>query len=168
MNGDVTLASASTNTLTLNDHLVLVTGSNFTTPISGQQGYMITGTDLAASTSLTSNTAYNFSTVNLPYGVWMLMGQIGYTNIHASTTTVVTVKQVSINNVSATTTSKYLYRANYTSNLTTAIPNNNDSYSRIVTVTTSNEPYYLVGMLTWTGGTLVSSTATNFYAVRIA
>ena len=38
LNGNVTLASASANTITLNDHLVLCTGSNFTTPVSGQQG----------------------------------------------------------------------------------------------------------------------------------
>jgi hypothetical protein len=52
LNGDVTLASASANTITLNDLLVLCTGSNFTTSVSGQQGYMITGTNATDNTSI--------------------------------------------------------------------------------------------------------------------
>ena len=40
LNGNVSLAQTSANTLTSNDHLVLCTGSNFTTPVSGQQGYI--------------------------------------------------------------------------------------------------------------------------------
>jgi hypothetical protein len=57
MNGDVTLASTSANTFTLKDHLDLVTGSNFTTPVDGQQGYMVTGTIVTDQTTITSNSA---------------------------------------------------------------------------------------------------------------
>ena len=69
LNGNVTLASASANTITLNDHLVLCTGSNFTTPVSGQQGYIVTGTNTTNATSISSGTSIDFASINLSYGV---------------------------------------------------------------------------------------------------
>ena len=94
LNGDVTLASASTNTLTLNDHLVLVTGTNFTTPISGQQGYIITGTNATDSTAITSGSNLTYSTIDLSYGVWMVFGQIGFQNLTGGTQATITVKKL--------------------------------------------------------------------------
>jgi hypothetical protein len=77
LSGNVTLASAYTNTLTLNDHLILCTGSNFTTPVSGQQGYIMTGTFETDLTTITTAQATKYATLNLTYGVWLILGQIG-------------------------------------------------------------------------------------------
>jgi hypothetical protein len=84
LNDDVTLASASANTITLNDHLVLCTGSNFTTPVSGQQGYIMTGTFETDGTTIVTATAIKYATLNLTYGVWLIIGQIGYYNANAT------------------------------------------------------------------------------------
>jgi hypothetical protein len=61
LNGDVTLTSASANTITLNDQLILCTGSNFTTPVSGQQGYIVTGSNEPSGTLITSGQATKYS-----------------------------------------------------------------------------------------------------------
>ena len=78
MSGDVTLAATSANTLTLKDHLVLVTGTNFITPVNGQQGYIATGTITLNATSITSGSSIDFASINLSYGVWLIIGHLGY------------------------------------------------------------------------------------------
>ena len=172
MNGDVTLAQTSANTLTLKDHLVLVTGTNFTTPVDGQQGYMVTGTIGTDLTAIATNgTAMNFASITLSYGVWIVFGQIGYYNSTSGVSVTITNKQFSIHSVSAASTPKYQYRVNYSSTIG-ALVSNSDQISRIVIVTTnpSSANYFLNGGITWSGsGTLVTYAAnTNFYAVRIA
>ena len=117
LNGDVTLASASANTITLNDHLVLCTGSNFTAPLSVQQGYIMTGTLEADGTAITSATATKYATLPLTYGVWLIIGQIGYFNVNNSATNTsasISNKYTSIHTTDATATAKTGQRLNYT------------------------------------------------------
>ena len=115
LNGDVTLASASTNTLTLNDHFVLVTGTNFTTPVSGQQGYnakcSLTTDTLVSAPNITSGTVFSYNggtggtTLSLPYGVWFIYGNAGFqVTVPTASTGTITNVQVGING-SATTIS---------------------------------------------------------------
>ena len=152
LNGDVTLASASTNTLTLNDHLVLVTGTNFTTPISGQQGYIITGTNTTDSTAITSGSNLTYSTIDLSYGVWMVFGQIGLQNLTGGTQATMTVKNFGIHTAQSIIAK---YANNYqTTSYLAANKSAAENISRIVTVTTASTPYYLVAAISYTNGPL--------------
>jgi hypothetical protein len=167
LSGDVTLASAYTNTLTLNDHLVLCTGSNFTTPVSGQQGYMITGTNATDNTSIGTGSVITYSTLDLSYGVWIVFGQIGYINASGGTSASISSKQFGIHSVT-TLAIKYNNKYNQTNTLAATV-SAADNFSRIVTVTNASTPYYLLGNLAYTGGPLYTNTSyTNFTAVRIA
>ena len=171
MNGDVTLAATSANTLTLKDHLVLVTGSNFTTPLSGQQGYIMTGTLEADGTAIASATATKYATLNLTYGVWLIIGQIGYFNVNNSSTNTsasITNNYTSIHTTDATAYAKTGQRLNYTNTVGLGIENH-ELVSRVVTVTAALQNHYLNSTITYTGGPLTQYNAsTNFYAVRIA
>ena len=169
LNGNVTLASASANTITLNDHLVLCTGSNFTTPLSGQQGYMITGANATDLTSITSGSPVTYSTINLSYGVWIVFGQIGYINNNASGGASASISSKFFGIHSATSISlAYANKYNVTNSLAATL-SGADNFSRIVTVTSVSTPYYFVGQLTYTGGPIYTNTShTNFTAVRIA
>ena len=147
MNGDVTLASASTNRLTLNDHLVLCTGSNFTTLVDGQQGYTITGTLEADRTSITSGQATKFATVGLIYGVWIIFGQASYLSSGGVT---FSRRIISIHSTSGTANLKYGTTSN--ASITLGSGNeNHDSCSRCVTVTNGLTNYYINATLTFTG-----------------
>ena len=131
MNGNVTLASASANTITLNDHLVLCTGSNFTTPVSGQQGYMVTGTNATDNTSIGTAAVITYFTMDSSYGVWIVFGQIGY--IATGSSASISSKWFGIN--SATSLSlKYNNKYNQTNSLASTV-SAADNFSRIVTVT---------------------------------
>jgi hypothetical protein len=171
LNGDVTLASAYTNTLTLNDHLVLCTGSNFTTPVSGQQGHIMTGTLETDRTSITSGTATKYATLNLTYGVWLIIGQIGYFNVNNSgtnTSASISNKFTSIHTTSGTANALYGLRQNFTSTVGLGIENH-ETVTRVATVNNSLTNYYLNSTITYTGGPLTMyNLSTNFYAVRIA
>ena len=164
MNGDATLASAYTNTLTLNDHLVLCTGSNFTTPVDGQQGYTITGTLEADGTAITSGTATKFGTVGLTYGVWIIFNQAGYL---ASGSVTFSNRTISIHSTSGTANIKYGTRSNASISLGSA-NENHDSCSRCVTVTNGLTNYYINATLTFTGTLAMYNASTSLYAVRIA
>jgi hypothetical protein len=166
LNGDVTLASAYTNTLTLNDHLVLCTGSNFTTPVSGQQGYIQTGTFEPDLTTITTATAIKIATLTLTYGVWLILGQIGYYNGNATA--------ASISNkwhqISTSVAVQLLYgiRINATNSIGQGIENH-ETLSRVVTVTSASQTYYLVSYISYTGGTLTTYNSSSYFnAVRIA
>ena len=164
---------ASANTITLNDHLVLCTGSNFTTPVDGQQGYIVTGVINTDLTSIPTNGAnVLFASITLSYGVWMVIGQAGYYNSSTTSTVTTSIKQISIHTVSGSgSNAKHMYRANYSCTIG-AQTANNDQCMRIITQTASASTanYFLNGSFTWSGsGTLVTYAAnTNFYAVRNA
>ena len=116
LNGDVTLASASTNTLTLNDHLVLVTGANFTTPASGQQGYSVSATlttdTLVSNPNISSATVYSYNSgtgvLSLPYGLWIIYGTAGFqVTVPVSSTGTISSVQVGINGNATTISGNY-------------------------------------------------------------
>jgi hypothetical protein len=166
LNGDVTLASASANTITLNDHLVLCTGPNFTTPVSGQQGYIINGTFETDFLSIASAVAIKYATLNLTYGVWLIIGQIGYHNANATAASI-SIKWHTIS-TSVTTSLLYGTRINATNTIGTGIENH-ETLSRVVTVTSASQAYYLVAYIAYSGGTLTTYNSSSlFYAVRIA
>jgi hypothetical protein len=171
LNGDVTLASASANTITLNDHLVLCTGSNFATPVSGQQGYIMTGTLEADGTSITSGTAIKYATLKLTYGVWLISGQIGYYNVNNSgtnTTAAISTKWHTINTTSVTAALLNGIRMNNANSVGLGVENH-ETLTRVVTVTSASVSYYLNTTITYTGGSLSMYNASTFFnAVRIA
>jgi hypothetical protein len=82
----------------LNDHLVLCTGSNFTTHVSGQQGYNVSGTltadTLIASPNVTTLSIFSYGSVTLTYGIWLILGNAGFQNTANGT---ITCAQVGIN-----------------------------------------------------------------------
>ena len=168
LNGNVTLAQTSANTLTLNDHLVLCTGSNFNTPSSGQQGYMITGTNVTDLTSIPATTVTMLASITLSYGVWSLIGQAGIYNASSTTTCAMNNKQIGISNSATAFETKYQSRAVGTNTLSIGAAACEQA-NRIVTVTNSSTPYYLLAYVNYTTGTLQSYTSqSHFYAVRIA
>ena len=165
LNGDVTLASAYTNTLTLNDHLVLCTGSNFTTPVSGQQGYMITGTNVTNQSSISSATTTQLASINLSYGVWLIIGHLSYTTGVSGT---ITDKYFWINSFPTTQSTTNMIKNTYS--ISVGLNKSHvDSIQRIVTVTSASQDWFLGANLTFSTTTLTTrSTNTNLYAVRIA
>jgi hypothetical protein len=108
LNGNVTLAQTSANSLTLNVHLILCTGSNFT---SGQQGYIVTGTITTDLTSIPTATSVSLASISLSYGVWLIIGQAAIYN-SSGTAATMNNKQFSINTANSIDP-KYLSRAIY-------------------------------------------------------
>jgi hypothetical protein len=124
----------------------------------------MTGTLEADGTFITSATATKYATLNLTYGVWLIIGQTGYFNVNNSDT-----------NTSASKSNKFtsIYtnsglRQNCTSTVGLGIENH-ETVSGVATVNNSLTNYYLNSTITYTGGPLTMyNAATNFYAVRIA
>jgi hypothetical protein len=102
LNGNVTLAQTSANTLTLNDNLLLCTGTNYATPnVNNMLGFGSTGSITADtntdSPNITSGVLFNYGTVTLPVGVWLLYGTAGFqVTVPVSSTGTITSVQVSI------------------------------------------------------------------------
>ena len=166
LNGNVNLAQTSANTLTLNDHLVLCTGSNFTTPGSGQQGYMVTGTNTTDVTPITTGTATSLASITLSYGVWLIVGQGGINNSSgAAASCVMTNKQFGISLSSPTA-----YQNRSIGSFTLGIGQTAwEQCTRVVTVTNNATTYYLNVYMNYSAGTLQTwSTQTILYAVRLA
>ena len=108
------------------------------------------------------------ASITLSYGVWSLIGQAGIYN--ASTTTACTMnnKQIGISNSATAFEAKYQNRSigSYSLVIGAAAC---EQVNRIVTVTNSSMPYYLLAYVNYSTGTLQSYTPqANFYAVRIA
>ena len=169
LNGNVTLAQTSANTLTLNDHLVLCTGSNFATPASGQQGYMVSGTNTTDLTSIPTATVTALASITLSYGVWLVEGQAGiYNSSGAAASCAMTNKQIGISNSATAFESKYQNRAigSYTLGIGVAAC---EQCTRVVTVTNNSTPYYFLAFVNYSAGTLQTWTVqTILYAVRLA
>ena len=165
LNGNVTLASASANTITLNDHLVLCAGSNFTTPVSGQQGYIKTGTNTTDATAITSASSIDFASINLSYGVWLIIGHLSYFSNAAGT---ITDKYFWINSQATTQSTTNMIKNTYS--ISVGLNKSHvDSIQRIVTVTSASQDWFLGANLTFSTTTLITrSSNTNLYAVRIA
>ena len=64
------------NLVQFNDNITLP--YPFVTPSIGQLGYQISGTIISNATTITSNTLYTISSINIDAGVWMIFGQIGW------------------------------------------------------------------------------------------
>ena len=169
LNGNVSLAQTSANTLTLYDHLVLCTGSNFTTPVSGQQGYMLTGTIPTDLTSIPSASVTALASITLSYGVWLIIGQGGiYNSSGAAASCVMSNKQFGLSNSATAFESKYQSRSigSYTLGIGVAAC---EQVNRVVTVTNSSTPYYLHAYVNYSAGILQTwSAQSHIYAVRIA
>jgi hypothetical protein len=169
LNGNVTLAQTSANTLTLNDHLNLCTGSNFATPVSGQQGYIVTGTNVSNQTSIPTATVTGVSSITLSYGVWFIIGQAGiYNSSGASSTCTMSNKQVGISTSATAIEGNYQNRSigSFTLGIGSAAC---EQCTRIVTVTNNSTSYYLNIFVNYATGTLLTwTTQTNLYAVRLA
>jgi hypothetical protein len=169
LNGNVSLAETSANTLTSNDHLVLCTGSNFTTPVSGQQGYILTGTNTTDLTSIPTATVTSLASITLSYGVWLVIGQGGiYNSSGATAACVMSNKQFGLSNSATAFEAKFQSRSigSYTLGIGVAAC---EQCTRVVTVTNSATPYYLLAFVNYSAGTLPTwSIQSNLYAVRIA
>ena len=169
MNGNVTLAQTSANTLTLNDHLILCTGTNFPTPVSGQQGYIASGTNVTDLTSIPSATATALASITLSYGVWFITGQAGiYNSSGAAATCTMSNKQVAISNSATAIEGSYQNRSigSYTLGIGVAAC---EQCTRVVTVTNNSTSYYLNIFVNYSTGTLQTYiTQSNLYAVRLA
>ena len=168
LNGNVSLAQTSANTLTLNDHLVLCTGSNFTTSGSGQQGYTVTGTNVTDLNSLPTATVTFLASITLSYGVWSIIGQAGIYNASSTAACTMNNKQIGISNSATAFESKYQNRSigSYSLVIGAAAC---EQVNRNVTVTNSSTPYYLLAYINYSTGTLqTQSNLSNFYAVLLA
>jgi len=171
-NGNVTLAQTSENTLTLNDHLILCTGTNWSVPSTGGMlGFGSTGAivsdTLVSAPNITSSNVFSFGSVTLTYGVWLLYGTAGF-QITVPTAGTITSVQVSIGNTSTTLSGNFGIRDDSTQTVT------NSTYMshqvmRITSVTTASSTQYLNARYTFTGCTLNSRVGySSFYAYRIA
>jgi hypothetical protein len=169
LNGNVTLAQTSANTLTLNDHLNLCTGSNFATPVSGQQGYIVTGTNVTDLTSIPSATATALASIILSYGVWLITGQAAiYNSAGAAASAVMSNRQFGITTSTTALEGKYINRAVGSSTLGIGVAAY-ENVTRVVTVTNSSTTYNLLAFINYSSGTLQTwANNTNIYAVRLA
>jgi hypothetical protein len=112
LNGNVTLAQTSANSLTLNDHLILCTGSNFLTPVNGPQGYIVTGTNTTDLTSIPTSTTTPLASITLSYGVWLITGQAAiYNSAGAAASAVMSNRQFGITTSTTALEAKYINRA---------------------------------------------------------
>ena len=143
---------------------MLCTGSSFTTPLSGQQGYIITGTNTTDATSITSGTSIDLAIINLPYGVWLITGHLGYTTASSGN---ITTKIYWISSTTATLLNSNMAKTAHTMAIGSGI-SFVDTITRVVTVTNANTPYCLSAQITFTNAITTRSSNTNLYAVRIA
>lgn len=170
LNGNVTLAETSANSLTLNDNLSLCTGTNYATPnVNNMLGYGFTATivtdTLISSPNITTNTLFVYSSINLTYGVWLLYGTAGFQVTTAGTITSV---QVSIGSSNTAISGNFGVTDQSTQTVrdATYISHN---VMRIMSVSAASVPHYLLGKYTFTGCTLNSRQGySSFYAYRIA
>ena len=153
LNGNVTLAQTSAITLTLNDHLILCTGSNFTPPVNDQQGYTVTGTNVTDLTSIPTATITILASITLSYGVWSLIGQAGLYNASSTAACVISNKQIAISNSATAFEAKYQNRSigSYSLAIGAAAC---EQVNRIVTVTNSSTLYYLLAYVNYSAGAL--------------
>ena len=68
----------------------------FVTPSIGQLGYQISGTIISNATTITSNTLYTISSINIDAGVWMIFGQIGWKCSGITTSPIISSNTMSI------------------------------------------------------------------------
>ena len=126
----------------------------------------MTGTLEADGTSITSGTATKYATLTLKYGVWLITGQIGYYNGNATAASI-SNKWHNIN-TSVAVNMLYGIRMNATNSIGNGIENH-ETLSRVVTVTSASQTYYLVAYVSYTGGPLTTyNQSSYFHAVRIA
>ena len=138
-------------------------------PVSGQQGYMVTGTNTTDLTSIPTATVTALASITLSYGGWLLVGQGGiYNSSGAAASCVMSNKQIGISSSATAFESKYQNRSigSYTLGIGVAAC---EQCTRVVTVTNNATPYYLHAYVNYSVGTLQTWTAlTNLYAVRLA
>jgi len=120
---------------------------------------------------ITSGTLFNYGTVTLTYGVWLLYGTAGFqVTVPVSSTGTITSVQVSIGTLGtlsgnfgirddSTTTVTYLASGTYISH----------QVMRITSISSASSTQYLNAKYTFTGCTLNSRVGySSFYAYRIA
>ena len=152
------------------DKIVVPEKTLFFDQISDIDTY-ITNQNFVTSTILTNALAYyaTLASITLSYGVWLLVGQAGiYNSSGAAASCVMTNKQIGISNSATAFETKYQSRAVGTNTLGIGAAACEQA-NRIVTVTNSSTPYYLLAYVNYSVGTLQTQTnLTNFYAVRLA
>ena len=170
LNGNVTLAQTSANTLTLNDHLILCTGTNWSVPSTGRMlGFGSTGAivsdTLVSALNITSSNVFSFGSVTLTYGIWLIYGTAGF---QITTNGTITSVQVSIGTSSTSISGNFGIKDDSTQTVT------NSTYMshqvmRIMSVSSASVTHYLVGKYTFTGCTLNSRVGySSLYAYRVA
>ena len=132
--------------------------------MSGQQGYMVTGTNTTDATAITSATSIDLAYINLSYGVWLIIGHLGYTTASSIT---ITTKIHWISSSSATLLNSNMVKTANSLSIGSGI-SFVDNMQRVVTVSNSSTTYYLSAQITFTGSINTRSANTNLYAVRIA
>ena len=86
----------------------------------------MTGTLEVDGTAITSATATKYATLPLTYGVWLIIGQIGYFNVNNSgtnTSASISNKYTSIHTTDAAATAKTGQRLNYSNTVGLGIEN---------------------------------------------
>ena len=128
---------------------------------------MITGTNATNQSSMSNATTTQLASINLSYGVWLIMAQAGIYNAHATSTCAITNKQFC---VSSTTSFETLYQNRSIGTNTLAVSAAACEFvHRVATVSSASATYYLLGFCNYSTGTLQTwSGLTNLYAVQIA
>jgi hypothetical protein len=104
--------------------------------------------------------------INLTYGVWPIIGQIGYYNANATSASI----SIKWHTISTSMSVNLLngIRINATNSIGQGIENH-ETLSRVVTVTSASVNYYLVAYIAYSGGPLSTYNSSSlFYAVQIA
>jgi hypothetical protein len=167
-------------TLTLGANLTLI-GANKPTsavpipvptlaPVLGQLGYTIIGTNAGMATAGLPANGANQLMIALPYGTYMIYGQVV---ISCSVSGSVQSYAVSVSSVSNTLNTNYTSKITNVGVLTTAAPQNTAAQTItgiIQNLTASSVPYYLVIQYTITSGssTVLNVSSSYLTAVRIA
>ena len=151
------------DSIILNQNITL--NSTFITPSIGQLGYQISGVIIANGTSITSNTLYTISSINIDAGVWMLFGQIGWKCSAITTSPNISSNTMSISFTTAIGINAIEKRETY------SVSTNNtfsEQITRVLSDANANT-VYLVQTLVFSGCSMITNSSKSILsATRIA
>ena len=137
----------------------------FVTPSIGQLGYQISGSIISNGTTITSNTLYTISSINIDAGVWMIFGQIGWKCSGITTSPIISSNTMGIGLTASIGVNVIEKRETY------SVATNNtfsEQITRVLSVSNANT-VYLLQSLVFSGCSMITNSSKSILtATRIA
>ena len=151
------------NLVQFNDNITLP--YPFVTPSIGQLGYQISGTIISNATTITSNTLYTISSINIDAGVWMIFGQIGWKCSGITTSPIISSNTMSIGLTAAIGVNVIEKKETYS---VATINTFSEQITRVLSVSNANT-VYLLQNLVFSGCSMITNSSKSILtATRIA